>query len=323
MRLRDILPLMQPVVAVDLGGTNLRVAYYPHGAPPAERIHRSPSAVERGPEAVLAAIRDAVLGVLPKPAPAGVRVGVVSPGPLDPAQGVVLSSPNMPGWKDVPLRQELERMLGFPVRVGNDANLAALAEWRYGAGAGVDHLVFLTIGTGIGGGVITDGQLLLGARGLAAELGHVPVVADGPLCGCGRSGHLEAVASGKAIARRASELAANHPSSSLRAVPAATLDAERVAAAARSGDPVALQVFQEVGEAVGRAVAGLLHTFNPQRVVIGGGVARSGEVFLEHVRRAVRTEVMDAAYLDGLEVVPAALGDDAGLVGAMVLTSLP
>jgi glucokinase len=214
-------------------------------------------------------------------------------------------------------------MLGFPVRVGNDANLAALAEWRYGAGVGVDHLVFLTIGTGIGGGVITHGQLLLGARGLAAELGHVPVVADGPRCGCGRNGHLEAVASGKAIARRASELAADHPSSSLHAVAGASLDAERVAAAARAGDPVALQVFQEVGEAVGRAVAGLLHTFNPQRVVIGGGVARSGEVFFEHVRRSLRAEVMDAAYLDGLEVVPAALGDDAGLVGAMVLTSLP
>jgi glucokinase len=314
---------MHPVVAVDLGGTNLRTAFYPQGAPPAERIHRFSLGVERGPQAVVAAIGDAVRGVAPAPFPAGLRVAVAAPGPLDPFKGVVLNAPNLPGWKDIPLRDDLEHLLGLPVRVGNDANLAALAEWQHGAGAGCDHLVYLTISTGIGGGVIVDGRLLVGGHGLAAELGHVPVVDDGPPCSCGRHGHLEAVASGKAIARRAAELLAQNPSSTLGGAGVGPLDAEKVGAAAREGDPLARRVFKEAGEAVGRALAGLLHVFNPQRIILGGGVARAGEVFWEPVRRALKAEVMDPAYLEGVELLPASLGDDAGLVGALVLANLP
>ena len=141
---------MQPVVAVDLGGTNLRAAFYPQGIPPAERSLRAPSEVERGPEAVLAAMAEAIRGLLPDPVPPDLCVGVAAPGPLDPHAGVVLSAPNLPGWIDVPLRGWLQDALGVPVRIGNDANLAALGEWRYGAGQGVDHLIYLTISTGIG-----------------------------------------------------------------------------------------------------------------------------------------------------------------------------
>jgi predicted NBD/HSP70 family sugar kinase len=226
---------MQPVVAVDLGGTNLRAAFYPQGIPPAKRTLRTPSRAERGPEAVLAAMAGAVREVLPDPFPPGLCVGVAAPGPLDPIAGVVLNAPNLPGWIDVPLRSWLQDALGVPVRIGNDANLAALGEWRYGAGQGVDHLVYLTISTGIGGGVISDGRLIVGWR----------------------------------------------------------------------------------------ALAGLVHIFNPQRIILGGGVARAGEVFWEPTRRTLQAEVMNAAFLEGVDLVPAALGDDAGLVGALVLATLP
>jgi glucokinase len=314
---------MQPVVAVDLGGTNLRAAFYPQGIPPAKRTLRIPSRAERGPEAVLAAMEEAIREVLPDPFPAGLSVGVAAPGPMDPNAGVVLSAPNLPGWINVPLRGWLEDALAVPVRIGNDANLAALGEWRYGAGQGVNHLIYLAISTGIGGGAISDGHLIVGWRGLGVEPGHMPMVEDGPLCGCGTRGHLEALASGTAIARRAAELLAEGHPSSLRQTGSSPLDAESVSAAAESGDALARRVLREAGEALGRALAGLVHIFNPQRIILGGGVARAGESLWEPVRRTLQAEVMNPAFLEGVDLVPAALGDDAGLVGALVLATLP
>lgn len=313
---------MQPVVAVDLGGTNLRAAFFPLGAPPADRILRLPTAAERGPEAVLGSIAGAIRDVLPSPS-ADVRVGISAPGPIDPFDGIVLNAPNLPGWIDIPLRAWLERDLGLSVRAGNDANLAALAEWRHGAGGGVDHMLYLTISTGIGGGVISGGQLLVGVRGLAAEPGHIPVVDDGPPCGCGRSGHLESIASGRAIARRAGELLAQGIPSSLLRRTGRPLSAEEIAEAAMAGDELSSRVIREAGQAVGRALAGLVHLLNPARIVLGGGVTRAGEIFWGPVRRTLQAEVMSPAFLEGVEVVPAALGDDGGLIGALVLATLP
>jgi len=314
---------MQPVVAVDLGGTNLRAAFYPQGIPPAKRTLRIPSGAERGPEAVLAAMAEAIREVSPDPFPPGLCVGVAAPGPLDPNTGVVLNAPNLPGWINVPLRGWLQDALGVPVRIGNDANLAALGEWRYGAGQGVNHLIYLAISTGIGGGVISDGHLIVGWRGLGVEPGHMPMVEDGPLCGCGKRGHLEALASGTAIARRAAELLAEGQPSSLLQHGSSPIDAEAVSKAAEGGDALGQRVLREAGETLGRALAGLVHIFNPQRIILGGGVARAGDIFWEPIRRTLQAEVMNAKFLEGVDLVPAALGDDAGLVGALVLATLP
>ena len=309
---------MLPVVAVDLGGTNLRAAFFPTGRPPAERTLRIPTPADQGPETVLEAIAGIVRKLLREPIASSLRVAVAAPGPLDPESGIVFHAPNLPGWTNIPLRAELERRLGCVVRIGNDANLAALGEWRHGAGRGVEDLIYLTLSTGIGGGVITGGRLLTGSRGLAAELGHLPVLTDGPICSCGKAGHLEAVASGTAIARRARELLAAGEPSDLRGLP----EAEAVAEAAQRGDPLAVRVMTEAGEVLGRALAGLVHIFNPQRIVLGGGVVNAGDVFLEPARRSLRTEVMHPAFLEGLEVVTAAFGDESGLVGAAVLGTM-
>jgi glucokinase len=218
----------------------------------------------------------------------------------------------------VPLGGRLRRDLDRPVHVGNDANLAALGEWKHGAGRGVDDLIYMTISTGIGGGVISGGRLVTGAHGLASEPGHFPIQPGGPMCACGQPGHLEAIASGTAIARRAGELLLAGEASSMQSSP----DAEAVAAAAAKGDALAKRVLGEAGEALGRALAGFVHLFNPQRIILGGGVVRAGEPFLGPARAALRASVMDPAFLESVEVVLAALGDDSGLIGALTLATI-
>jgi len=185
------------VVAVDLGGTNIRAAIFLTAEAKPTAIARAPTLAAEGPEAVIdriiAAIQEVASGI-----EGGMRIGLGAPGPLDPKRGLVIEAPNLPGWVNIPLRDRLEQHFECPVALGNDANLAGLGEWRHGAGRGAHNLLYLTLSTGIGGGVIVDNRLLVGAHGLAAELGHMTVRPDGPLCGCGQRGHLEAVASGEA-----------------------------------------------------------------------------------------------------------------------------
>jgi glucokinase len=217
----------------------------------------------------------------------------------------------------------LESKLECPVSVANDANLAALGEWRHGAGRGKDYVIYLTLSTGIGGGVIADGRLLQGADGLAPELGHMSVVPDGPLCGCGRQGHLEALAAGPALARRAQErLTAGEASERLAAAARdRELTAEDVGRAGLEGDPLAVAVISETAEYIGLHLAQLAHAFNPELFVLGGGLSRMGDLLFEPIRLALQENIMHPSFLEGLEVVPAELGDDAGLVGAMLMAS--
>ena len=244
-------------------------------------------------------------------------IGVAAPGPLDPFTGVVLEAPNIPGWNHLPLRQELEERFDVPVVLGNDANLAALGEWRFGAGQGHSNLIYLTVSTGIGGGVICDDHLLIGQRGLAAELGHVTVVSDGPKCGCGQRGHLEAVAAGPAISGWVKEQLANGLESSLSEFD--TITTKQVAEAARAGDRLAQAAFRRAGTFIGHAVADFLHIFNPSIIIFGGGVSLSGDLLLDPVREAIPERVLSEHYLDNLTIVTAQLGDDAGLMGALAL----
>ena len=303
------------LLAADIGGTWTRAACYPwpweREAPPRPLAHvRRPTDPEDPTSGLVAALRE----VWPREGRV-YGVGVAAPGPLDPYRGVVLFAPNLPAWREEPLQARLEAALGVPVRMGNDANLAALGEVRYGAGRGHEHVLYLTLGTGVGGGVVCHGRLLEGRQGLAGELGHITVDPQGPPCACGGWGHLEALASGTALVRAAQEALTTHPDSLLHRV--RPLTAEAIARAAYEGDTLARDLLARAGHWVGVALADLCHIFNPEVVVLGGGVSRGGPWLWDALREALYARLMRPEYRP--QVRPSALGDDAGLLGAYAL----
>lgn len=303
------------VLVVDLGGTQLRVASADRDARLAGAL-RLATPADDGPEAVIRAIADTARRVTSRLGPdRHAAVCVAAPGPLDPRSGTVFATPNLAGWRDVPLRDLLAERLGLPAWVHNDANLAALGEALRGAGRGHDPLVYLTVSTGVGGGIIQDGHIVEGATGLAGELGHVIVQAGGPACNFGHRGCLEGLASGTAIGRRAQEAMASGAAGALAAVEPGPPTARDVAAAAEAGDPLSLSILGDAGRALGLAIGGFVNVFDPARVVVGGGVSGAWPLLAATVRAAAR-EVTMSADRRTVDIVPAALGDDAGLVGA-------
>ena len=311
-------------IAVDFGGTNIRAAYFSEPEPRPETQVKIPTMAEQGPDVVIDRLVSAVQDVMPAD-PAGIRVGIGSPGPLDPVEGIIFKAPNLIGWTDIPLKPLLEERLDCEVFLGNDANVAALGEWKFGAGRGSAHMIYLTISTGIGGGVVVNDQLLLGSRGLAAELGHITVQSDGPKCGCGIHGHIEAIASGTAIARRAMTAVQDGAETDLKAIYEnnGQITAAEVGAAAEAGDAFALSLITNAGTLIGHLLSDLAHIFNTQTFVLGGGVAQVGALLFDPIGESFENHLMDPAYGEGVEILPAALGDDAGLVGAMVLATQP
>jgi glucokinase len=309
------------ILAVDLGGTQIRVALCDHGGQIFRRVACLTHA-EEGRDAVLErmllTIAEAGDGIPPQEI---VAVGIGAPGPVNPTTGALLYGPNLPGWVDVPLRNLVSERTGRPTFLGNDANLAALAERAYGAAHGIDDVVYLTISTGIGSGIICDGRLLLGTNGLAAEAGHMIVDPGGPRCGCGRRGCLEAVASGTAIAR---DVAARIKSGKKSLVgklaggDLARIDARIVSEAAQQGDRLAVKAFARAGRFLGMGIANLLHLFNPRMVVLGGSVTRAGSLLFDPMQETIRS-LARPPYLEGLAIAQAALGDDVGLLGAVAL----
>ena len=311
---------MSNIVAVDLGGTNIRTAYFPSPKPPPERKEKVLTHADEGLEPVLDRIFSSISAVLPGDSKGSV-IGVGAPGPLDTFAGIILEAPNLPGWFNVPLRDIVADRFKCPVVLGNDANLAALGEWRFGAGRGTKNLIYLTISTGIGGGVINDGKLLLGHRGLAGELGHMSVDPNGAACGCGRYGHLESLASGTAIGRQAEEFIKKGENSSLEDIykKNGRIRAQDVGEAAKMGDTLAINIVRTAAQLIGHQLASLTHAFNPEVIILGGGVSQLGALLFEPLEHSLREHVMHPAYIDGLDIRPAVLGDDAGLIGAMVL----
>jgi len=301
---------MSAIIAIDIGGTQLRVAVYPHNSTVPTNVQRAPSrGMENGVFERLSALIDSVWPDEP--------VDIISaavPGPLNPYSGIIIETPNIPSWTNYPLAELLSKKYNVPAYIGNDANLAVLGEWLYGAGKGHHDIVYLTISTGIGGGVITGDKLIEGFRGMATELGHITVLPDGPVCSCGIKGHLEAVASGTAIAKYASEQIASGRKSSLGS---GVLTARQISEAAGQGDELAKETFVRAGEFIGQATADFLHMFNPSIVIFGGGVTLSGSLLLDPVKDSIRRHVMEKSYLDGLVVTTAKLGDDAGLLGSL------
>jgi glucokinase len=301
-------------IAVDIGGTKLRAACYQEGNIQPAAIRKIPAQHSRVP--ALQQVTDLINSLWPIHGQVA-GIGVAAPGPVDPFSGTVLWAPSIPEWVDYPLKQILMETFQVPVYAGNDANLAALGEWKYGAGQGHQDLLYLTISTGIGGGVIANGQLLLGKQGLAGEVGHTTVMSNGPLCSCGRAGHLEAVASGPSIARWTETELRRGANSNLPT--ADSLTCRQIAEAAKAGDSLAQAAFERAGNYLGLAISNYVNIFNPSIVILGGGVSQSGDLLLAPIRAVLATQVYSHHFLDSLQLTTAALGDDAGLLGALEL----
>ena len=250
-----------------------------------------------------------------------VSIGACLPGPIDPRSGVVYNPPNLPGWDGFSLRPELESRFPVPATFGNDANLAALAEQRYGAGQGNNDLIYLTVSTGIGGGIIADGRLYVGYRGFSGELGHIIIDPDGPICNCGNHGCLEAMASGTAVARIARERLSGGESSSVLAEAGGNLEsvnAQIVAEAAESGDRMSLEIMSEAANNLGIGIVSLLHVFDPEVIVIGGGMSQSLDLLLPGISRQI--EMRGMTHIKGRQpIVKSRLGDEIGVLGAAAL----
>ncbi len=308
-------------VGIDLGGTKISTALVSREGHVLERDNR-PTMASEGRDAVIARMVDAARQVMRNTAPGQVAaIGVGAPGPMDAVAGVLTAPPNLPGWVNVPLKELVEARLGIKTFLENDANAAALGEFHYGAGKGVHNMIYITASTGIGGGLILDDRLYGGTNGSAGEIGHMTILPDGPLCGCGNRGHLEALASGTAIARMGRELLA-------RGVPtligelvkgdAQAVSAKVVAQAADQGDLEAERIIRQAMEYLGIGVANLVNLFNPDLIVIGGGLTNMGDKLFAPVRQAVRRIAFPIAA-ESVRVVPAQLGGDVGVLGAAVV----
>ncbi|MDT0378229.1 ROK family protein [Streptomyces sp. DSM 42041] len=308
------------VLALDIGGTKLAA-----GVVRADGTVLSsavcPTEVAEGPRAALERLFGLGEKVL---AAAGTHpgellgTGIGCGGPLDSDAGVLLRPPHLPGWIDVPVTTLARERYGLPAVLDNDGTAGAAGEWRFGAGRGSRHLLYLTVSTGIGGGVVLDGRTFRGAAGNGGEPGHVTVRSGGRPCkSCGRAGCLEAYASGTAIAERAVEAVAEARAAGVSTAMAGPdpLTAADVAAAARQGDPSAVRLWEETVEALGSGLTSLVNVFEPELVVLGGGVTRSGEQLLAPVRRSVAECAMGPAAR-AVRVVAAAGGDRAGVLGA-------
>lgn len=247
-------------------------------------------------------------------------IGIGAPGPVDARRGFVYFFPNIPGWKNVPLRDLLRRRTGFTVRVDNDANAMALGEFRHGAGRGATDVVFLTLGTGVGGGLVIGGRLFDGPSYSAAEIGHLVIDERGPRCACGNRGCLETfVGNGYLVAEARRRLAGGERSVLARWTAAGhRLDPILLGKAARAGDRLAAGIWERAGDRLGTALAGLVNILNPQRIILGGGVAQNGRLIFDPVRRAIAKKAFPVAARS-VKVLPAKLGTDAGLVGAASL----
>jgi len=305
---------MVALITVDIGGTSMRAAAYLSNS--IEYLSHNKISTQNPKIAVF----DNLVGLIRSVWPINVEVAAISvacAAPLDPKTGFLFDAPNIPGWKNFPLGEKLREVFNIPVILGNDANLAAVGEWKYGAGVGHSDLIYLTISTGIGGGIISNNCLLEGFKGLAGELGHVTIQPDGPVCHCGKKGHLEALSSGLAIVDYVKKILAAGEASTLSLEN--NFSAYDVSLAANKGDKLARSAFESAGFFLGQALASFIHIFNPTIIILGGGIVNSGSLIFDPVKQKIYTDVMDPIYLQNLEIVPARLGDDAGLVGALVV----
>lgn len=307
-------------LGIDLGGTKISTALMDREGDILAQDYR-PTLAKGGQEAVLQRILDATQAVMSQAdatADQVIAIGVGAPGPMEAKEGILTAPPNLPGWVNVPLKRLIEEGTGIRTFLENDANAAALAEFHYGAGIGSKNMIYVTVSTGIGGGIILNRELYYGSNGAAGEVGHMTLLRDGPLCGCGNRGHLEALASGTAIAREARERLARGIQTRIGVLAHGDpeqVTAQLVAQAAADGDAEAQEIIHHAMEFLGIGMANLANIFNPDLIVIGGGLTNLGELLFEPVRRIVRNTAFDI-IADNVQVVPAKLGSDVGVIGA-------
>ncbi|MBP1994164.1 ROK family glucokinase [Paenibacillus eucommiae] len=306
----------QIYIGVDLGGTNIKVGICDENG---QLLHtyEGPTKVEDGAEAVLGRIADYVRKIVDDSdftwdQVAGIGAGLA--GFLDIPEGIVKFSPNL-GWNNVQAKKILEEKLGKTVKIDNDANVAALGEAWSGAGAGIKNVVCYTLGTGVGGGIIIDSHIYQGSGGMAGELGHMSIVPDIEAinCGCGQVGCLETVSSATGIVRMANDAVERSEHTSLALLE--KIAAKDVFDAAKQGDDVALRIVHRAAHYIGKSMASIAVVLNPQRFIIGGGVSKAGEILFTPIRETFLKFTPEQAR-EGVDIVPATLGNDAGVVGA-------
>lgn len=307
------------VIAVDLGGTRIRVALVSESGELEHRLD-SLSHTEEGPKAVIQRMGRLVNRLADEMSlPADTPVGVGSPGPLNPRTGTVLYTPNLPGWRDVPLVEWLTDFTGRRVALANDGNCGTLGEMKFGSAKGVSDLVYLALGTGVGGGIVSNGRLVDGVRGLGAEVGHFVVSLDGPRCTCGSVGCLEAFTAGWAIRREAMAVATTADGDAMtKLADGGDLHAGIVADAARQGDPAASLILARASRALGAAMGAFTNLLNPSMIVFGGGLVEIGDLLIEPAKRYM----MMHSFVDfrkDVTVTYSSLGHDTGIYGAAAL----
>lgn len=311
---------MRYIVGIDIGGTNVVVGTVAEDGSELVGLVSEPTFSEQGPDAVVARIVRLARASITAAKEQGkqvVGVGIGSPGPLDTERGVVLLTPNL-GWTNMPLRDRVAGGLGLPATLDNDANCAVFGEWWQGAARGVRHVVGLTIGTGIGGGIVLDGKIYHGASDIAGEIGHMTIDSNGRHCKCGNYGCLEAYASGPAIAARAVEGIQAGVETGLPAYVGgdlAKLTAQLIYEAAHDGDAYALEIVHETAKYLGAGVASIINIFNPEVVVICGGVTLAGDTLFTPLDHEVRRRAFKPA-VEACRILPGELTGTAGVYGA-------
>jgi glucokinase len=310
----------RPVVAVDIGGTKIITAVFDGDGAMLSRIYCLTLAHE-GPAKVIRRLNETISRTIQK---AGLKksqvggIGVAAAAIIDINRGLVTEAPNLPRWRNVPLPALIAKEFNLPVFLLNDASAAALGEHRHGAGRGLNNLIYITVSTGIGGGIIIGGELYNGTDGCAAEIGHMVIMVDGPACNCGRRGCLESLASGTAIGRMARERLAHGEKSIMRALAGNVIEdvtSKTVARAARKGDLPAIDVIHTAAGYLGIGLANLVNILNPQMIIVGGGVSSMGAMLLGPARKSMKAHAFKLPA-NTVRIVRPALGTDAGLAGA-------
>ncbi len=308
------------VVGVDLGGTKIAAGLFTSDGKLVLR-HVQPTEGHLGPESVIENLRQSILHLLSR-SDVGpgqlLGIGLGAAGAIDSHNGIVTLSPNLPGWRNIPLRQTMEENLGMPVYLCNDANAAALGEYLFGAGRNVADQLYVTVSTGIGGGIIIGGEVYEGVSGAAGEVGHMTIDISGPKCNCGSNGCFEVMASGTALAREARlSIEAGKGAALLKASGGdpGRVTAEIVFEVAERGDPAAAELIRQTGRYLGIGLANLVNIFNPELIIIGGGLSNMGDRLLQPARDTVRERAYQISS-DAVRIVPAALRGDSGIIGA-------
>lgn len=311
-------------IGIDVGGTNVKIALVDKSG---KIIYSNsvPTYAKMGYEYTVNNIKQAIKDLMKETNTTAKDIdgiGFDFPGQVDYKTGVVKLAPNIPGWINVPIAQMIEEEFHIPTRIDNDVRCAALGEMKFGAGQGCENFVCITVGTGIGSGLVVNGQLVRGASNAAGEIGHIKLqMKDGLICGCGDTGCLEAYASGPSIVAMAQDYIKGGKSTKFREMAAAEggeITPYMVAKAAEAGDPVAKRIFEIVGEYIGIGLTSVINLLNPEKVIIGGGVAEAGDLLLNPIRKTIKERAMVVAG-SAVEIVPAQLGNSAGVIGASML----